>query len=117
MNTSSLGFFKCTKLRCENRIFYKVFPLVRWRKFFMKIARYCFCVLIMYYDDNFLFSKNVYQIMRYKLGQSWSRLDPICQLLPKKEFVGKFKCKIYVPIASHYATQDFTNILTVGHEV
>ena len=31
--------------------------------------------------------------------------------------LGKFKCKIYVPIAPHYATQDFTNILTVGHEI
>ena len=41
--------------------------------------------------------------MRYKVGQSWSRLGPSCQILPKKEFFGKFKYKIYVPIAPHYA--------------
>ena len=31
--------------------------------------------------------------MRYKVGQSWSRFGPNCQILPKKEFVGKFNVK------------------------
>ena len=52
----------------------------------MKIVRYCFCLLVMHYDDN-SFSKNVDQIMRYKVGQSWSRLSPNCQIVPKKEFL------------------------------
>ena len=42
--------------------------------------------------------------MRYKVGLSWSRLGQDCQILSKKEFLGKFKCKIYVPIAPHYDT-------------
>ena len=78
--------FKSAIFKCENRIFYKVFPHLRQRKFFMKIVRYCFCLLVMHYDDN-SFSKNVDQIMRYKVGQSWSRLSPNCQILPKKEFL------------------------------
>ena len=57
MNSNSLVFFKCTILKCENRIFYKVFPRVRWRKFFVEIVRYCFCVLIMHYDDNSFYIK------------------------------------------------------------
>ena len=36
--------------------------------------------------------------MRYKVGQSWFRLVLNCQIFPKKELLGKFKCKIYVPI-------------------
>ena len=52
----------------------------------MKIVRYCFCLLVMHYDHN-SFSKNVDQIMRYKVGQSSSRLSPNCQIVPKKEFL------------------------------
>ena len=40
----------------------------------------------MHYDDN-SFSKNVDQIMRYKVGQSSSRLSPNWQIVPKKEFL------------------------------
>ena len=53
--------------------------------------------------------------MRYKVGKSWC--GPNCQILSKKEFFGKFKRKIYVPIALHCANQDFTNILTRDHEI
>ena len=69
----------------------------------MKIVRYFFFLFIIHYVDNSFFKNNVYQIMRYKVGQSWSRLGPSCPILPKKEFLGKFKYKIYVPIAPHYA--------------
>ena len=79
-------FFKFAILKCENRVFYKVFPHLRQIKFFMKIVRYCFCLLVMHYDDN-SFSENVDQIMRYKVGQSWSRLGPNCQILSKNEFL------------------------------
>ena len=82
----------------------------------MKIVTYCFCLLIMHYDDN-SFSKNIDQIVRYNVGQSWSRLGPNCQILFTMDFFGKFKCKIYVPIEPHYATQDFTNIFAIGHEI
>ena len=51
----------------------------------MKIVRYCFCLLVMHYDEN-SFSKNLDQVMRYKVGQSWSRLGPNCQILPKRGF-------------------------------
>ena len=40
----------------------------------------------MHYDDN-SFSKNVDEIMKYKIGQSWSRMGPNCQIIPKKEFL------------------------------
>ena len=40
----------------------------------------------MHYDDN-SFSKNVDQIMRYKVGQSSSKLSPNWQIVPKKEFL------------------------------
>ena len=42
--------------------------------------------------------------MRYKVGISWSRLGQNCQILSKKEFLCKSKCKIYVPIVPHYDT-------------
>ena len=90
-------FSKSAIFECENRVFYKAFPHLRQIKFFMKNVRNCFCVLVMHYDNSF--SKNVDEIMRYKVGQSWSRLGPNCQILPKKEFLGKSKCKVYVPVA------------------
>ena len=37
--------------------------------------------------DHNSFSKNVDQIMRYKVGQFSSRLSPNCQIIPKKEFL------------------------------
>ena len=70
----------------------------------------------MRYDDGFL-NKNLDEIMTYKVAQSWSRLRPNCQILSKKEFLGTFKCRTYVPIVPHYATYNFTNILRVGHNI
>ena len=37
-------------------------------------------------------------------------MAPNFQIFPKKEFLGKFKCKIYLPIAPHYANWHFRNI-------
>ena len=71
---------------------------------FDKTCRYCFCLLIMHYDDNSFLKIDVDQIMRYKVGLSWSRLGQNCQILSKKEFFGNFKCKIYVPIVPNYDT-------------
>ena len=80
--TLVVGFFKCTIWKCENRIFCKVFPHVRWCKFVMKTVRYCFCLLIMHYDDNSFFQKNVDQLMRYKVEVKFMyQLHPI--MLPK----------------------------------
>ena len=58
----------------------------------------------MHYDDNSFLKIYVDQIMRYKVEISWSRLGQNCQILSKKEFLGKSKCKIYVPIVPHYDT-------------
>ena len=64
-----------------------------------------------------LFKKTLEQIKRYKVAKSWFKLDPNCQLFPKNEFLGKFKCNKYLPIVPHCGTSHFTNIVRVDPKI
>ena len=77
--TVVICFFKLTILKCENRIFYKVFSHFSECKIFVKIVLSCFYLLIMHYHD-----KNFQKTKLHNLGPS---LPQIAKFFPKRNFL------------------------------
>ena len=88
MNTSSLSFSNLQYLSVKTGFPTRVFLIYASANFLWKLSDiafvYSLCTMMIILFQKI---KNLDQIMRYKVGQSWSRLSPNCQILPKKEIL------------------------------
>ena len=61
---------------------------------------YLLCPIVLKYFKKY----SLNQITRYKAMRYMGVIGLQVPLFPEKEFFGKLKCQIYLPIVSHYAT-------------